>query len=507
MSESTKQMATDKDLNDRLAFIGIDEAVTAELRAARPAVMAALPGALEAFYAKIGAQPETRPFFPDEAAIGRAKARQTSHWDMLSDGRFEDFYEAAVTRMNQSDARIGLDPRWYIGGYAIVMSHLVEAVLERNWPKRRLRWRRRDPAKAAREISALLRAGFLNVDLAVTVFIASAERGRKAVEDTARQSSEAVMAAVGAALDALAAGDLTHRIGEDMPAAYAKLREDFNRAMERLQGTMVAIARNTEHVRAGASEITQASDDLSHRTEEQAASLEQTAATIQDIAATVRRTAARAVEARQLVATATSDAELAGKVAGKTIGAMGEIEGSARQIGNIIGVIDDIALQTNLLALNAGVEAARAGDAGRGFAVVATEVRALAQRSAQAAKEIKALITASGRQVESGVKLVGETGAALTRIAEQVGRLNQLIGDISASAQDQANGLHEVNTAVSQMDQVTQQNAAMVEQATASSHSLAQEADELARLFGQFRIGETATKGAPKAVRNKFHLV
>ena len=182
---------------------------------------------------------------------------------------------------------------------------------------------------------------------------------------------------------------------------------------------------------------------------------------------------------------------------------MGGIETSSRQIGNIIGVIDEIAFQTNLLALNAGVEAARAGDAGRGFAVVATEVRALAQRSADAAKEIKALISASAQQVDAGVKLVGETGKALGRIVAQVAKLNRLVADIAASAQEQATGLNEVNTAVNQMDQVTQQNAAMVEQSTAASHGLAGEAHELARLVGQFQIGPrtgspTFGRAAPK---------
>jgi methyl-accepting chemotaxis protein len=203
-----------------------------------------------------------------------------------------------------------------------------------------------------------------------------------------------------------------------------------------------------------------------------------------------------------MAATAKSDAEQSGAVVRETVTAVSGIEASSKQIGNIIGVIDEIAFQTNLLALNAGVEAARAGDAGRGFAVVATEVRALAQRSADAAKEIKTLISASGKQVDAGVKLVGETGKALGRIVEQVSKLNQVVTEIASSTQEQATGLNEVNTAVNQMDQVTQQNAAMVEQSTAASHGLAGEAETLARLVGQFRIGqETQTPTIRPAAR------
>jgi methyl-accepting chemotaxis protein len=243
---------------------------------------------------------------------------------------------------------------------------------------------------------------------------------------------------------------------------------------------------------------------LSRRTEQQAASLEETAAALDKIAATVRRTAEVANEARDLVSTSKDDAERSGDVVRQTVGAMDGIETSSKQIASIIGVIDEIAFQTNLLALNAGVEAARAGDAGRGFAVVATEVRALAQRSADAAKEIKTLISASTQQVDVGVKLVSETGQALGRIATQVSQLNGLVAELAASAKEQATGLGEVNAAVNQMDQVTQQNAAMVEQATAASHGLSGESQELARLVGQFRIGESASapvlkRAAPKA--------
>ncbi|GAB0116148.1 methyl-accepting chemotaxis protein [Acidisoma sp. 7E03] len=307
----------------------------------------------------------------------------------------------------------------------------------------------------------------------------------------AAQQATLVVDSLAMGLEKLAGGDLLFRLEQAFSTEYEKLRRDFNAAMDKLQQTMKAISTNTQGVRAGAGEISQASDDLSRRTEQQAASLEETAAALDQITATVKRTAENANEARNTASAAKTDAEQSGQVVRETVTAMTGIETSSKQIGNIIGVIDEIAFQTNLLALNAGVEAARAGEAGRGFAVVATEVRALAQRSADAAKEIKTLISASSREVESGVRLVGETGRALDRIAEQVTRLNGLISDIASSAQEQSTGLAEVNGAMNQMDQVTQQNAAMVEEATAASHSLAKEAETLSHLVAQFRIGDT----------------
>ena len=312
---------------------------------------------------------------------------------------------------------------------------------------------------------------------------------------------EQVVQALGDGLERLSKGDLLFRLEMKFTDVYEKLRNDFNATMLALQETMASITVNTQGVRSGAGEITQASDDLARRTEQQAASLEETAAALDEITATVRKTAQSATQARESVSTATADAQRSGVVVRETVDAMSGIESSSNKIGNIIGVIDEIAFQTNLLALNAGVEAARAGDAGRGFAVVATEVRALAQRSADAAKEIKTLISASGAQVALGVKLVAETGQALERIAAQVNTLNTLIADIAGSAQEQATGLNEVNTAVNQMDQVTQQNAAMVEQSTAASHSLAGEAEELARLVGRFNIGASAPAQAAPVAR------
>ncbi len=298
------------------------------------------------------------------------------------------------------------------------------------------------------------------------------------------------VAEIGAAVGRLASGDLTHRIEAALPEAYEKLRSDLNAAIAQMQAAMQAIAGNVGGIRSGTGEISQAADDLSRRTEQQAASLEQTAAALDEITATVRRTAEGSKHAFAVVSKTKTDAEHSGEVVRQAVAAMGGIEQSSQQIGQIIGVIDEIAFQTNLLALNAGVEAARAGDAGRGFAVVASEVRALAQRSAEAAKEIKALIHTSAQQVGSGVKFVGETGEALSRIVAQVAEINSAVGEIASAAQEQATGLAEVNAAVNQMDQVTQQNAAMVEQSTAASHALAGEAEELARVTGRFQLGQ-----------------
>ena len=316
---------------------------------------------------------------------------------------------------------------------------------------------------------------------------------------TAAVGALVVVAALADGLARLAHGDLTARVEQDVAPEYEALKHDFNVAMSQLQNTMGVVVGATSSMRSGADEISRAADDLSHRTERQAASLEETAAALDEITETVRRTAEGATHARGVVETARVNAAQSAEVVRKATAAMGEIEGSSRQIEQIIGVIDEIAFQTNLLALNAGVEAARAGDAGRGFAVVASEVRALAQRSAQAAKEIKALIHASGEQVGHGVSLVAETGKALQVIVSQVAEINGIVSEIASSAQEQATGLHQVNSAVNQMDQVTQQNAAMVEQSTAASHALANEAVELAKLIGQFRThdGEPAQASAP----------
>ncbi|WP_320188166.1 methyl-accepting chemotaxis protein [Agrobacterium rosae] len=303
-------------------------------------------------------------------------------------------------------------------------------------------------------------------------------------------------------LDRLAEGDVAYRIDTPFVTHLDTLRNNFNGSVANLNDALRAVGQNARGIDAGANEIRSAADDLSKRTEQQAASVEETAAALEEITTTVKDSSSRAEEVGHLVAKARDGAEKSGAVVRQAVTAMNEIERSSGEITNIISVIDEIAFQTNLLALNAGVEAARAGEAGKGFAVVAQEVRELAQRSAKAAKEIKALITTSGEHVRSGVNLVGETGRALEVIVTEVQEINRHIGAIVESSREQSVGLQEINTAVNTMDQGTQQNAAMVEQSTAASHSLAKEAASLNQLLSRFNLGDgaSASRSAPSAV-------
>jgi methyl-accepting chemotaxis protein len=320
---------------------------------------------------------------------------------------------------------------------------------------------------------------------------AMAERARTDAErDAAARAQALVVADLARGLADLSQGDLRCRLERAFSADYEALRTDFNAAMEKLHQALEGISITTGAVRAVAGEIARASDDLARRTEMQAASLTETVSALEAVTGTTRKTAENARLARSAAASARRDAEQSGVVLRDTVTAMDGIQASSRQIGNIVTLIDEIAFQTNLLALNAGVEAARAGEAGRGFAVVAVEVRALAQRSADAAREIKTLISTSGAEVENGVTLVGRTAQTLASIGDQIATLNRLIEEIAASAQEQADGLGQVNQAMGQMDQVTEQNSAMVESSATLSRRLSADAERLSAMVDDFDISE-----------------
>ncbi len=497
-------MSSLQPLNDRLNFMNFGTHAQNRLRGMKSILLSALPGALDAFYEKMRTVPDVAKFFPNEEMVRLAKGKQHGHWDYITDGRLDERYAKAAMHVGEVHARIGLEPRWYIGGYTIVLEHLINAVVTARWPASRWGRKVRGQTELKEEIAALVKATFLDMDLALTVYAGTFETRRAAAETKLQSAADSVVGAMGAAMRALAAGDLTHRLGNDIPPEYSQLRLDFNAALERLSGTLASIQSNSRAISGSVEEIAAAADDMSRRTEGQAASLEQSSAALNELTAAVRQTADGAAQVSNAVKATNAGATESRNVVNEAGATMGQIETSSREIGKIIGLIDEIAFQTNLLALNAGVEAARAGDAGRGFAVVASEVRALAQRSAEAAKAIKSLISTSGQQVTQGVELVRRSGLSLQGIGANVGQIEGLVSGIAGSARTQSNGLAQVNEAMTQMSQAVQQNAAMVEETTASMHSLRGEIGDLNRALAAFKITrETGFNLAPAPAKRR----
>jgi methyl-accepting chemotaxis protein len=500
MADSRK---LDHDIAERLSFMGLDAEARAHLKKLKPVIAGAIDEALDVFYKKARSVPSTNRHFTGEDHIASAKRRQESHWNVIADAEYGDAYVKAVLTIGNTHARLGLEPRWYIGGYALIAEKLIHAVIAEQWPRFSLG--RGGHEAAAASVSALVKAVLLDMDLAISTYLDALEQERNKVNAAAaeaRDRQDKAMAAISAALSGLNRGDLRVRIDDPLAPEFERIRADFNATASSLESAIAKVSSVAVGIGGSCDEIGQASDDLARRTEQQAASLEQTAAAVEELTASVRRAAEGASTAAEKVISARKEAEKSGTTMQSAVRAMAGIEKSAREISQIIGVIDEIAFQTNLLALNAGVEAARAGEAGRGFAVVASEVRALAQRSAEAAKEIKGLIQTSSAQVDDGVKLIDETGKVAERIVAQVVEIDALVVEMAASTKEQSTGLSEINTAVSLMDQATQQNAAMVEQTTAAVHSLRAEAGQLVRSIAGFSITAPVGHGAKPSQRH-----
>ena len=311
------------------------------------------------------------------------------------------------------------------------------------------------------------------------------------------ETADHSLSAVSTLLQAIASGDLTHRMEGDFRGVFATMSEDANATVAQLTDIVSRIQQASTAINTASTEIAAGNGDLSRRTEQQAANLEETAASMEELTSTVRQNAEHARQASELASGASRVAGQGGGVVGKVVETMGGIEASSRRIGDIISVIDGIAFQTNILALNAAVEAARAGDQGRGFAVVASEVRTLAQCSASAAKEIKGLIEDSVAKVAQGSALVDQAGQTMSEIVSSVERVSNVIGEISAASQEQASGIEQVNQAVSQMDETTQQNAALVEEATAAARSMEDQSVQLATAVAVFKVNERAQGKTP----------
>jgi methyl-accepting chemotaxis protein len=504
-------MSEDQALAQRMHFIKLDEQGKAAIRSLKPLIDKELPAILDSFYVRIREFPEVSRFFSDAGRAGQAKNGQLRHWARISSGDFNQEYLHSVRIIGQTHARIGLEPRWYIGGYALITEQLIAAALATLWPRGLLKGKAAKSVDVAAALGAVVKAVLLDMDFAISTYIEAAEEGRRRAEEAsaaaAKQAEEASAAAakqqaavvesLTRGLDHLAKGDLAYRSAEELAPEYQKVQDDFNTAIAQLQQTIQAIAVATREVASASAEISSGTTDLSQRTEEQAASLEETSASMEQISSIVKKNADNAQQANQFANSTREVADRGGAVVAQAVSAMSRIEDSSGKISDIISIIDEIARQTNLLALNAAVEAARAGEAGRGFAVVASEVRSLAQRSSQAAKDIKDLITNSTGQVKEGVELVNKTGASLTEILGSIKKVAEIVSDIAAASAEQSSGIDQVNIALTQMDEVTQQNSALVEQNAAAAKALEQQSQAMDERVSFFQLGEDVGDEAP----------
>lgn len=477
-------------IGKRLNFYGLNPSLRSNFADIVKLINRHAPTALDNFYEKVAATPEAARYFGSRDMMKHASDKQLQHWRAIFENSLDDNYYGRAEVIGKVHARIGLDASLYFGAY----SQILGAIIEKSVSSSFLRW---IPGvrRLIRKLNTLVRVALLDMDISVsTIFLCKEEEQKKVIEQ------------VGRSMLALAQGDLCAEIS-DLPKEYEKIGHDFTAATTGLREMMSSVSKAFANIQTGATEISAASEDLARRTEQQAAALEETAAALRDLTMNVKQTAEGAGGVREAALEANQDANTGSEVVGNAVTAMGEIDKSSSEIEAIVDVIDGIAFQTNLLALNAGVEAARAGDAGKGFAVVANEVRALAQRSAEAAKDIKALISQSSGQVESGVNLVGQTGKALDNIVQRVREVTILIQEIASKSESQATSIQQVNVAVSQMDQMTQQNAAMVEQSTAAAKSLADQANRVSTVVAQFKIVPASPGERPSRSRTTEHGV
>ncbi|MEO1489946.1 MAG: globin-coupled sensor protein, partial [Pseudomonadota bacterium] len=371
-------------------------------------------------------------------------------------------------------ARIGLEPKWYVGSYARLLEHLVEEIIAPGW-QRYLPWRR----ARARQVTALLKVALLDIELALSSYFFDLKGKVSSVNE-----------GLGHALSLLADGKLEID-PVSLPPNYSQIEGDFNSTIHTLKRTIGAAVENVASIRTGSAEIRSASNDLARRTEQQAANLEETASAIAETTQQVQETVESTKTARSTIASANQKAHDGASIVAEAVTAMDQIEKSSQEITDIISVIDAIAFQTNLLALNAGVEAARAGESGKGFAVVASEVRALAQRCTEAADQVKTLISSSAEHVTSGVSLVKRSGDAFSAITQGVTDLSSSVETIAESTEIQAERLSQINTTVRDLDHSTQQNAAMAEECNAAASSLADQAERLRGTIGHFELDQS----------------
>ncbi|MBP2548096.1 methyl-accepting chemotaxis protein [Neorhizobium galegae] len=483
-------------LRERLSFAGLDAEACDLLRRFRPTLETCLKTGLRDFFLRLQSSPEAMRHFDDDQQLQRLNDLQSSHWSVLTDARFDALYAERVKVLSDAEGRMGLDPRWHVAGHAVMLEHLVGCLIGELSAKALLpagRKRERDVADA---IKAVIRLVMVDVEIAVSLRINDLRQKHQRALKAQREKDQAdANNLFGPFAAHLANRDLTVRVAKERPEVYGELSALLDQAVEAMADCFARLADKVQAAETLAASVAEAGREAASAARQACEDLGSAARDVAGLAEQVRLSADETAAAEKAVAETRRSAEESGAVVGRAISAMSDIEQSAEKIGQIIGVIDEIAFQTNLLALNAGIEAARAGDSGRGFAVVAQEVRALAQRSAEAAREIKQLVTGTKSQVDAGVKMVHRTQEAIGGIVHQVTDINAAMAGIARATGEQADGLQRVAGEIRAIDGRMAASAELAARTGEGADTLQTVILELGRTVREFRIARESGTG------------